>query len=126
VLLDLATDDPQWADWSQEQLRRCSAEGSLWINEMVFAEVSVGFTTLEAAVALIEVLGVVSLPLPREAAFLAGKAFQQYKLRGGTKTSPLPDFFIGAHAAILGVPLLTRDPRRVATSYPRLKLVSPE
>ncbi len=125
VLLDLATNDAQWADWSQAQLKRWSAEGLLWINEIVFAEVSVGFSNLETAASLVKELGVQSLPLPREAAFLAGKAFLQYKQRGGTKTSPLPDFFIGAHAAILGVPLLTRDPRRVAMAYARLKLVSP-
>lgn len=95
------------------------------MNEVVFAEVSIGFATLESAQSFLDGVGARSLPLPREAAFLAGKAFLLYRQRGGTKTTPLPDFFIGAHAALLRVPLLTRDPKRVAQAYPGLVLLSP-
>jgi len=125
VLLDLATNDAVWASWSRDRLKASADAGPIWINEIVFAEISIGYTTFEAAADLIDQIGVVSRPIPREAAFLAGKAFVQYRQRGGAKASVLPDFFIGAHAAILGVPLLTRDPRMVALAYPRLQLISP-
>ena len=125
VVLDVFTDDPQWADWSQAALNRCGASGRLYINAVIYAEVSVGFTRIEELEAALTGCGLAMLPIPREALFLAGKAFVQYRRRSGTRQSPLPDFFIGAHAAVAGLPLITRDPARVRTCFPRVQLVAP-
>lgn len=125
VLIDLFTDDPVWASWSVASLRYASLQGPLWINETIFSEVSISFTSIEAFREALAEIKVDVKPLPLEAAFLAGKAFVAYRARGGAKTTPLPDFFIGAHAAVQGIPLLTRDPRRVRQAYPRLVLIQP-
>lgn len=126
VLLDIVTDDPTWADWSAEQLSVCADQGSLIINPIIYAEVSVGFQRIEEVDRLFDPQIFLREPLPWEAGFLAGKAFLAYRKRGGTKSAVLPDFYIGAHAAISGLTLLTRDASRYQTAYPRLELISPD
>lgn len=125
VLLDVATSDPTWFDWSSEALESAANESLLVINAIIYAEVSIGFQRIED----LEVAVPSSLfrrdPLPFEAAFLAGKAFLQYRRRGGRRATPLPDFYIGAHAAVAGFRLLTRDARRYQTYFPNLELLSP-
>jgi len=125
VILDLVTDDPQWADWSEQVLGRYSAQGSLFINDQVYAEISVGFQRIEELDQVITDCGFVHLPIPREALFLAGKVFLQYRRAGGARLSPLPDFFIGAHAAVSRLPLLTRDKARYQTYFPTTELITP-
>jgi hypothetical protein len=125
VVLDLFTDAPTWGDSSRRAVAEASAYGELFIDDIVYAEVSVGFARIEALDEAIEGAGFVFAPIPREALFLAGKAFLAYRRRGGTKSAPLPDFMIGAHAAVSGLPLLTRDPERVCTAYPSLRIVLP-
>lgn len=124
VLFDFLSEDEEWFDWSSTMLEQSSNAGSVAINQVIYAEVSVRYKTIEE---LEEELGDYFLraSLPWEAAFLAGKAFAQYKKRTGTKRSPLPDFYIGAHAAVAGMTLLTRDPRRYRAYFPKLRLVSP-
>jgi predicted nucleic acid-binding protein len=125
VILDVVTNDETWADWSRLSLQEAAAEGPLLINPIIYAEVSIGFDRIEELDdALAEEL-FVRVPLPYEAGFLAGKAFVQYRKRGGQKETPLPDFYIGAHAAIVGAALLTRDAPRYRTYFPKLKLISP-
>jgi predicted nucleic acid-binding protein len=124
VLLDVLTEDEQWFDWSSEALARCADAGPLVLNPIVYAEVSIRFTRIED---LDAALGTDfdRRPLPWAAAFLAGKAFLMYRKRGGGKRSPLPDFYVGAHAAVEGLNLLTRDPKRYRTYYPKLTLLAP-
>src|SRR6185436_14933508 len=109
VLLDLVTDDPGWGQWSADALSRAADESALAINPLIFAEVSIGFSTVEELEQLLPSEDFDRLELPYEAAFLAGKAFLNYRRRGGRRSAPLPDFYIGAHAAIAGMRLLTRD-----------------
>lgn len=124
VLLDLFTDDPAWATWSEARLAEAFDAGQVVINPIVYAEISVAFERIETLEATLpEQLG--REDLPWEAAFLAGKCFVDYRRRGGTKRSPLPDFYIGAHAAITGGALLTRDANRYRTLLPALTLISP-
>lgn len=125
VLIDVLEDDPVWADWSLSALRRQAQVHRLIINPVIYAELSFAFSTMEALDEVLHTLALPLQPLPKPALFLAGKAFAQYRKRGGTKHSVLADFFIGAHAAIEGVPVLTRDPRRYRTAFPRLRLVTP-
>lgn len=125
ILLDLLTDDPQWAGWSTEQLDAAALRGPLAINDVVYAELSAGFTTIEALDAALTVIGITHTAMPRPALFLAGKAFQRYRASGGTKTGVLSDFFIGAHAATSGASLLTRDARRYRTYFPTVDLIAP-
>ncbi len=125
VLLDLVTDDPQWANWSISQLDAAALKGPLAINDVIYAELSVRFDAIETLDALLDDLGLVMTPIPRAALFLAGKAFQRYRADKGSRTGVLPDFFIGAHAAVLGWPLLTRDARRYRTYFPKLDVVAP-
>jgi predicted nucleic acid-binding protein len=125
VLLDVATADPQWEDWSSKALARAANDGPLAINPIVFAEVSIGFDTIEELDDALPHETYVRTPLPYEAAFLAGKAFLAYRRRGGRKTTPLPDFYIGAHAAISGFRLLTRDAKRYRTYFPTVPLEAP-
>jgi predicted nucleic acid-binding protein len=125
VLLDLVTDDPLWADWSQRQLESWSVKGPLLINPVVYAEVSVGFARIEEWDAMLATMPIELMETPRPALFLAGKVFQKYRHRGGRRAGVLPDFFIGAHAAVAGLPLLTRDARRYRAYFPRLELVVP-
>lgn len=125
VLLDVLTDDPQWYDWSARQLDAGAAHAELCINPIIYAEVSVGFERIEALDDALSPDAFTRLELPWEAGFLAGKAFLHYRRAKGSRTSPLPDFYIGAHAAIEGMALLTRDAKRFRTYYPKLELISP-
>jgi hypothetical protein len=125
VLLDLVSDDPEWADWSIAQLDAAAVRGPLVINDVIYAELSVRFDRIETLDGIVEEAGLSIAAMPRSALFLAGKAFQRYRQSGGRKTGVLPDFFIGAHAAIAGITLLTRDPRRYRTYFPKLALISP-
>nr|PZN66055.1 MAG: DNA-binding protein [Pseudomonadota bacterium] len=125
VLLDVLTDDPQWYDWSAGQLDACAADAELCINPIVYTEVSVGFERIEELDDALPADVFTRLELPWEAAFLAGKAILQYRRARGERTSPLPDFYIGAHAAIDGMALLTRDAKRYRTCYPKLELICP-
>lgn len=125
VLLDLVTDDPQWADWSVRQLDAASLRGDLVINDVVYAELSVGFARIEAVDAILNEACLSLAPIPRAALFLAGKVFQRYRAAGGRRTGVLPDFFIGSHAAVSGLRLLTRDPRRYRSYFPRVELIVP-
>ena len=125
VILDVATDDPNWGEWSAEALERAADETTLAINPLIFAEVSAGFATVEELEELVPADAFRRLELPYEAAFLAVKAFVAYRRRGGRRSAPLADFYIGAHAAVVGMQLLTRDARRYRTYFPRLTLVSP-
>lgn len=124
VLLDIFTDDPKWAEWSAERLADAFDRGPTLINPIVYAEVSVGFERIEdleeALPGEIEREG-----LPWEAGFLAGKCFVAYRRSGGQRRSPLPDFYIGAHAAVTGRALLTRDPKRYEAHFPRLAILAP-
>ena len=125
VLLDVATEDPAWVDRSSAALARVASESALAINPIVYAEVSVGYASIEEVDAVFPADTFARLSLPWAAAFLAGKCFVRYRHAGGVRRSPLPDFYIGAHAAIEGMPLLTRDPQRYRTYLPRLELITP-
>jgi len=125
VLLDVLTDDPQWYDWSAAQLDACAGRAELCINPIIYAEVSVGFTRIEDLDAALPADAFTRLELPWESGFLAGKAFLHYRRAKGSRRSPLPDFYIGAHAAIEGMALLTRDAKRYRTYYPTLQLIGP-
>lgn len=126
VLLDLVTDDPVWADWSLAQLETASLRGPLLINDVVYAELAVRYDRIEDVEGFLRDAGIDVVPVPRAALFLAGKVFVQYRRAGGSRTGVLPDFFIGAHAAIAQVPLLTRDVGRYLTYFPTLTLISPD
>lgn len=125
VLLDVLTVDARWYGWSAAQLDALVADGEPCINPIIYAEVSVGFERIEDLDAALPLDAFTRLPLPWEAGFLAGKSFLRYRRAKGARTSPLPDFYIGAHAAIDGLALLTRDAQRYRTYYPRLKLICP-
>lgn len=125
VLLGIVTDDPAWSGWSSRALERVRDEGVAVLNPLVYAEVSVGFDRIEDLDEVLPATAFRREPLPYPAGFLAGKAFLSYRRRGGTKSSPLPEFYIGAHAAVAGYRLLTRDARRYRTYFPRVALLSP-
>jgi predicted nucleic acid-binding protein len=125
VLLDLLQRDAAWGDWSRRAVEACADAGDLGINAIVYAEVSSGFRAVEEVELAFPESYFRRLPIPMEAAFLAGKAFLDYRPRGGTRASCLPDFFIGAHAAVAGARLLTRDASRYRTYFPTLELVAP-
>jgi predicted nucleic acid-binding protein len=125
VLLDVLTEDARWFAWSSEALARRAEESALVINPIIYAEVSIGFARIEELDEALNTAGFERRPLPWEAAFLAGKCFQRYRRRGGARTSTLPNFYIGAHAAVSGLSLLTRDAARYRTYFPRLEVISP-
>lgn len=125
VILDLTTEDPDWYDWSTQALTRCADEAYLAINPIIYAEVSVGFDRIEDLEETLIPDFFRRLPLPYEAGFLAGKCYTMYRKRGGAKRSPLPDFYIGAHAAVSGLTLLTRDAVRYRSYFPTIDLVAP-
>jgi predicted nucleic acid-binding protein len=125
VLVDVLEDDPEWADWSIGQLRAQSKIHRLAINPIIYAELSLTFSTVEALDKAIEGLGLSMIELPRSALFLAGKAFVRYRRQGGKKNNVLSDFFIGAHAAVSRCPLLTRDTQRYVSYFSDIKLVAP-
>lgn len=126
VLVDVFEDDPVWADWSEQQLRAQSQVHELSINPVIYSEVSLVFDSVRATDDALDRLGVTFREVPRAALFLAGRAFVKYRRGGGTKTNVLADFFIGAHAAVLGCGILTRDGRRYRTHFPRVALVEPK
>ena len=125
VLLDVLTEDERWFDWSSARLEELAEAHVLVVNPIIYAEVSIGFARIEDLDRALPPDMVERRAIPPEAAFLAGKCFVRYRRRGGTRTSPLPDFFIGAHASIETMSLLTRDARRYRTYFPRLKIISP-
>jgi predicted nucleic acid-binding protein len=125
ILLDIVTDDPTWADWSQQQLEVASLRDRLAINPVVYAEFSSRFRRIEDLDAMLAAVEIVVAEMSRPALFLAGQAFKTYRGRGGSRTSILPDFFIGAHAAVLDAPLVTRDAGRYRTYFPTLELIAP-
>jgi len=125
VLVDVLQDDPQWAEWSIGQLRAQARLHQLAINPVIYAEISLSFSTLEALDEVIDTLGLVVHDIPRPALFLAAKAFARYRQRGGSRQQVLPDFFIGAHAAVQGWPLLTRDASRFRSYLPGLVVLAP-
>lgn len=126
VLLDVLTDDPQWADWSSAQLETCANTALLVINPIVYGEVSLGFERIEELEDVLPAEVFTRHAVPWEAAFLAGKCFLRYRRAGGVRRSPLPDFYIGAHAAVEGMRLLTRDRQRYQTYFPHLSLIIPD
>jgi predicted nucleic acid-binding protein len=126
VILDVFLDDPEWADWSHFKLNEYSAHTSLYINAIIYSEISIGFERIEELEAANTRAGFQMLEIPREALFLAGKAYLKYKRRKGVKQTPLPDFFIGAQAAVMDLPLLTRDGSRYRTYFPTVKLLAPK
>jgi hypothetical protein len=125
VILDLFLDDPNWAEWSERSLNQFSKTHTLYINPIIYTEVSIGFNRIEELESVIQKAGFQMLEIPREALFLAGKAFLKYRGSKGTKTSPLPDFFIGAQAAVLNVDIITRDVSRYTTYFPKVNLITP-
>lgn len=125
VLLDVVENDPVWADWSQQQLEAASLRESLSINAVIYAELSMAFNRIEEIEQVLKEARLQVEPIPHEALFLAGKAFLQYRKRGGARTGVLPDFFIGAHAAVAGASILTRDVGRYRSYFPKIALISP-
>ncbi|HTB46574.1 MAG TPA: type II toxin-antitoxin system VapC family toxin [Acetobacteraceae bacterium] len=124
VLLDVTTGNPIWADWSQRQLDDAWRDGQVVINQVIYAEMSLDFASVEALDFQLSALGLVVLEIPREALFLAARVFRAYRRRGGTRAGVLPDFFIGAHAAVEGMTLITRDLRRRGW-FPSLQVIAP-
>lgn len=126
VLLDTFTEDSKWFEWSAVALARAAETSKLVVNPVIYAEISVRFDRIEDLDDALPLDRFAREALPYDAAFLAGKAFLRYRRRGGQRSSPLPDFFIGAHAAVAGHRLLTRDPARFRTYFPKLDLISPD
>lgn len=126
ILLDLTAPDAEWGTWSQRMLETSALHGALMINDVVFAELSIGYDRIEDCEEFLDSISVRRAPMLDGALFLAGKAFRAYRLRGGLRTGVLPDFFIGAHAAVAGLPLITRDPRRYRSYFPTLRLITPD
>ena len=125
VLVDVLQNDPQWADWSIGQLRAQAKLHALAINPVIYAEMSLSFSTLEALDDVVLTMALELREIPRPALFLAARAYALYRRRGGNKGQVLPDFFIGAHAAVEGWPLLTRDASRFKTYFPTLDVIAP-
>ena len=125
VLLDLVTNDPRWADWSITQLEAASLRGPLLINDVIYAELAVRYERIEKLDAFISEAGLELIPIPRAALFLAGKVFTRYRRSGGSRTGVLPDFFIGAQAAVSTFSLLTRDVSRYRTYFPTVTIIAP-
>jgi predicted nucleic acid-binding protein len=125
VLLDVMTEDVRWLAWSAEAIERAADRSRLVINPVIYAEVSIRYSRIEDLDAALPKTMLDREAIPYEAAFLAGKTFLAYRRRGGTKSSPLPDFFIGAHAAVAGYSLMTRDAARYRTYFPKLSLIAP-
>jgi predicted nucleic acid-binding protein len=126
VLLDIFGDDPTWKTWSRMQLDRAALVGPLLINGVVYAEISVRFATSDILDSILRDMPVHVASMPRASFFFAGKAFLKYRNSGGARTGVLPDFFIGAHAAVLDIPILTRDTKRYRSYFPNVELISPD
>lgn len=125
ILFDIVQPDPAWEIWSLAQLELAADRGPLLINPIIYAEFAAGYGSLEAAELALTAFGAELEEIPREALFLAGKAYRQYRERKGSRTGVLADFFIGAHAAVRELPVLTRDPARIRTYFPTVILISP-
>ncbi len=125
VVLDIFLDDPNWAEWAESTLGKYSNTATLYINPIIYSEVSIGFERIEELESAINRGGFQILEIPKEALFLAGKAYLKYKRGKGIKKSPLPDFYIGAQAAVLNLDLITRDISQYHTYFPTVKLISP-
>ena len=125
VILDVVTEDPQWFEWSAQMLTNYAEQGNLVINPIIYAEISIGFNQPEEVEAALPEDFFCRDSLPYAAAFLAGQSFLEYRRRGGERRSPLPDFYIGAHAAVTAMPLLTRDVNRYRTYFPSVLLITP-
>lgn len=125
VILDIIKEDPRWEAWSSSNLEACGNLGMVAVNPLIYAELSSAFDSVEALNAALAPNFIQLLDLPWDAAFLAGQAYKAYRRQGGTKTSPIADFYIGAHAAVKGFTLLTRDTRRYKTYFPALKVIAP-
>lgn len=126
VILDIFLDDPNWAEWSEAELSEYSVHSPLYINPIIYAEISIAFKKIEELEAALLKGGFEMLAIPKEALFLSGKVFLKYKRSKGIKNSPLPDFFIGAQAAVLDLELITRDTKRYQTYFPTVKIISPK
>ena len=126
IILDVFLDDPNWAEWSESKLEKFSSITKLFINPVIYSEVSVGFKRIEELESALTRSGFQMLEIPKEALFLAGKAFLKYRKNRGTKRSPLPDFYIGAQAAIFDMDLITRDVTRYRPYFPTVRLIIPE
>jgi predicted nucleic acid-binding protein len=125
ILLDIFLDDPDWADWSESVLNKNAETHPLYVNAIIYTEISIAFDSIELLESILVDTDIKMLPIPKESLFLAGKAFLKYKKRQGTKHSPLPDFYIGAQAAVLELPILTRDRSRYQFYFPTVKLLCP-
>jgi predicted nucleic acid-binding protein len=125
ILIDIATGNPAWADWSRHAIASAHARGPLLINTIVYAEFAIGFAAQSDCDAEIEAFDLTLTEMPKPAAFRAAQAFRAYRRGGGIRASALPDFFIGAHASVTAVPLLTRDVRRYRAYFPELTLLAP-
>lgn len=126
ILIDIFSDDPVWYDWSSARLEEASLAGPIVINDIVYAETSIRYREIARFEAALNRAGIVVLPIPRPALFAAGKAFAKYREAGGVRNSVLPDFFIGAHAEVERLPLLTRDARRYRSYFPNVTLIAPD
>jgi predicted nucleic acid-binding protein len=125
ILLDLASKDPRWSGWSGRALAECADHAQLVINPIIYAEVSIGYTAIEDLEQALPGALYRREPLPWEAGFLAGKCYLSYRQRGGQRNAPLPDFYIGAHAAVAGLAILTRDPTRYRSYFPQVEVLAP-
>ena len=125
IILDVFLNDLKWADWSESKLEEYSYSSSLYINSIIYSEISIGFKLIEELEAAVSKAGLQLLEIPKEALFLAGKAFLKYRRRKGAKRTPLPDFIIGAQAAVLDLALLTRDVSRYQSYFPTVELIAP-
>jgi predicted nucleic acid-binding protein len=125
IILDVFLDDLKWADWSESRLEEYGYSSLLYINSIIYSEISIAFKLIEELEVAVSKAGLQLLEIPKEALFLAGKAFLEYRKRKGLKKTPLPDFFIGAQAAVLNLDLLTRDVSRYQSYFPTVKLISP-
>ena len=125
IILDLLLDDQKWAEWSKATMKEQARHSTLCINQIIYSEISIGFNHIEELEKAVSQALFKTLEIPKEALFLAGKAFLKYRRRGGSKLSPLPDFYIGAQAAVLNLDLITRDISRYQTYFPTVKLISP-
>ena len=126
VLLDVVTEDARWADWSANRIAEAMDNGRVVINQLIYAEVSVGYQSVEELDEFLPARDYERESLPYRAGFAAGKAYLRYRQSGGDKRAPMPDFYIGAHAAVAGYRLLTRDARRFRTFFPRVDLIVPD
>jgi predicted nucleic acid-binding protein len=126
ILLDVLSDDPNWRAWSVNQLEQRSSQGSLLINDVIYAELSSRFSTEDLLDRKVSELNVALQRMPKRALFLAGHVYERYRRNGGTRSGVLPDFFIGAHAQVARWPLLTRDVRRYRTYFPDVELITPD